>query len=95
MRHVLVVEDDGDVRTALHTGLEASGFRVSAASQARDALALVDFDRPGVVLTDVIMPRILGVDLVPQLVRRDIPVLVMTGIPDAQTTSMTSAGVTS
>jgi CheY-like chemotaxis protein len=84
MRHVLVVEDDEDVRTALHAGLEASGFRVSAASQARDALALVDLDRPDVVLTDVIMPGMLGVDLVPQLVRRDIPVLVMTGIPDAR-----------
>jgi CheY-like chemotaxis protein len=84
MRHVLVVEDDEDVRTVLHAGLEASGFRVSAASHARDALALIDRDRPDVVLTDVIMPEMLGVDLVPRLVQRDIPVLVMTGIPDAR-----------
>jgi CRP/FNR family transcriptional regulator, cyclic AMP receptor protein len=84
MPHVLVVEDDEDVRTVLHTGLEASGFRVSAASHGRDALALVDRDRPDVVLTDVMMPEMLGVDLVPRLVQRDIPVLVMTGIPEAR-----------
>lgn len=83
MRHVLVVDDDEDVRTALHAGLGASGFRVTTASHARDAIVLADLDRPDVVLSDVIMPGMLGMDLAPHLVQRDIPVLLMTGIPEA------------
>ena len=84
MRHVLVVDDDEDVRTVLHVGLEAYGFRVSAASHARDALALVDLERPDVVVTDAIMPGMSGVDLAPQIIQRDIPVLIMTAIPEAR-----------
>jgi CheY-like chemotaxis protein len=84
MHHVLLVDDDEHVRAALHAGLDAFGFRVTSAARASDAIALAELDPPDVVVTDVVMPGMLGIDLAAHLVQRNIPVLVLTGVPEAR-----------
>ena len=64
-RVVLVVEDEELVRRATTETLEALGFRVLAASDAAQAIAICEKDQPviDVVLTDVVMPGMNGRDL--------------------------------
>ena len=60
---VLIVDDEEMVRTALEQWLRLSGFATHMASDASRALAVLDDIRPDVVLTDVRMPGLSGLDL--------------------------------
>ena len=54
--HVLVVEDDSDVRTAVVDMLADLGYRVAHAENAESALALLGQQTPDLIFTDVVMP---------------------------------------
>ena len=54
--HILVVEDDDGVRTAVVDMLTELGYRVSKAGDAESALALLETIKPDLVFTDVVMP---------------------------------------
>lgn len=58
--HVLVVDDDGDIRGLVKELLERQGYEVSEASNGRDALRLLYASPPDVVLLDVSMPELDG-----------------------------------
>jgi two-component system sensor histidine kinase/response regulator len=60
MPTVLVVDDDVHVRTLVSDALQAHGFRVIAAPNGADAIALARRDRPDVVVCDVSMPGVDG-----------------------------------
>lgn len=60
---VLIVDDEEMVRTALEQWLRLSGFATHVATNAGDALAMLDDVHPHVVLTDVRMPGLSGLDL--------------------------------
>src|SRR5690606_3852388 len=60
---VLIVDDEEIVRTALEQWLRLSGFATLTASSADEALVLLDESRPHVVLSDVRMPGLSGLDL--------------------------------
>lgn len=83
-RHVLVIEEDAATREPLAKLLEYRGHRVSRAVDGEEALAIISGkDPPEVILTDLILPRLDGVELLEQLRRdvvggQDIPVIVLT-----------------
>jgi len=54
--HILVVEDDNDVRAAVVDMLAELGYRVSPAENAESALALLRKEVPDMIFTDVVMP---------------------------------------
>jgi signal transduction histidine kinase/DNA-binding response OmpR family regulator len=54
--HILVVEDDSDVRTAVVDMLTEMGYRVDRAENAESALALLRKQTPDLIFTDVVMP---------------------------------------
>jgi two-component system C4-dicarboxylate transport response regulator DctD len=60
---VLIVDDEEMVRTALEQWLRLSGFATHVATSATEALALLDDIHPQVILTDVRMPGLSGLDL--------------------------------
>src|SRR5687767_4779415 len=62
--HVLVCEDDTDVRSVLGRMLERLGCRVTQAKDGRDALAKHLIDPADVVLTDMVMPGMDGVETI-------------------------------
>ncbi|MCD7111780.1 sigma-54 dependent transcriptional regulator [Rhizobium sp. DKSPLA3] len=82
--HVLLVDDDRDLLKATRQTLELGGFTVTAVSSALEALALIDPRFPGVVVTDIRMPLIDGLELFDRIRRidADIPVILMTGHGD-------------
>ncbi|HNM98039.1 MAG TPA: response regulator transcription factor [Marmoricola sp.] len=79
-QHVLVVDDDRAVRESLRRSLEFNGYRVSVASDGAEALAGIGAIAPDVVVMDVMMPRLDGLETTRALrgVGNDVPILVLT-----------------
>src|SRR6187549_2408827 len=67
MRRVLVVDDEENIRLVLKTLLKRHGYDVEVADSGEAALALVDSFGPDVILTDVRMPKMNGLDLLATL----------------------------
>lgn len=81
--HLLVIEDDEAVGELLVSCLRGADFRVSAARSGEEGLRLVEEDPPHLVLLDISLPGMNGLDVCREL-RRDpwmakIPVLMLTG----------------
>jgi CheY-like chemotaxis protein len=76
---LLVVEDIPDILTLLKATLEFKGYRVLTARDGQEALETIERERPAVIVTDVLMPRMDGFNLVHRLrldsQTRDIPVI--------------------
>src|SRR5581483_10345027 len=81
---VLLVDDDPELRRAIARTLERSGFTVVTAEDGQRAASLLTEERFDVVLTDVAMPKMGGIELLRVARERDLemPVLLMTGAPD-------------
>jgi len=67
VRRVLVVDDEENLRVVLRTLLRRHGYEVETAPSGDEALTLVDSFGPDVVLTDVRMPKMGGLDLLATL----------------------------
>jgi DNA-binding NtrC family response regulator len=61
--HVLVVDDDDTVRSSLRDALATAGVRVSTAASGREALERIAADPVDLVLADVRMPGMIGLEL--------------------------------
>lgn len=67
MKRVLVVEDEYDLRNAICATLDSSGYLAVPAADGHQALEMIVANRPDLVLTDVMMPRMTGYVLVARL----------------------------
>jgi DNA-binding NtrC family response regulator len=83
---VLVVDDEELYRRALERILRRVGYEVITARDAKEALALVAEQPPELVLSDIQMPGINGLELVRQIkdVAPDLPCIVVTGYGSAE-----------
>jgi two-component system response regulator AtoC len=77
MRRVLVVDDEENIRLVLRTLLKKHGYDVEVADSGESALALIDSFDPDVILTDVRMPRMGGLDLLATLKGKQHPATVI------------------
>jgi two-component system response regulator RegX3 len=76
---VLVVEDEESFIDALSVGLKREGFRVEVARDGMEALNRFDLVNPDLVLLDVMLPRVSGIDVCRQLRRRtQVPIIMVT-----------------
>src|SRR5437763_15602590 len=77
---VLVVDDDPQLRDALSRALELDGYDVSTASNGVEALDAISRARPDLMLLDVMMPYVGGLDVCRTLRERKdkLPILVLT-----------------
>ncbi|KMY67072.1 Fis family transcriptional regulator [Desulfocarbo indianensis] len=80
MDRILIVDDEKNYLLVLSALLEGEGYEVETAPSGARALALVEEDEPDLVITDMRMPRMSGVELIRELKARnpDLPVIVMT-----------------
>ncbi|MEE4452746.1 sigma-54 dependent transcriptional regulator [Novosphingobium resinovorum] len=83
-RRVALVEDDADLRASTAQVLTLAGFAVEAFAAAAPALAAIDAQWPGIVVSDVRMPHMSGIELFRALHERDaeLPVILVTGHGD-------------
>lgn len=78
-RHVLIVDDDTLLRRSLSLQLEQAGYRTSTAASAEDALALSRRDLPDLILLDVGLPGMDGLEALRNFQTiMDVPVIFVT-----------------
>ena len=83
---ILVVDDDENLRWVTQTQLEDAGYLVSTVASGEAALIALDKHRPSLVLTDLKMPGISGLELLQQIRSQepDLPVMMMTAFGTIQ-----------
>src|SRR5689334_21256062 len=79
---ILIVEDEADAAELFAEMMRVSGFRVRKTSSPAPAISMMTAEKPDIVLLDIMMPEISGLDILRQM-RRDpalanIPVIVIT-----------------
>ncbi|HEY7679813.1 MAG TPA: response regulator [Terriglobia bacterium] len=82
MRRILIIEDDKDIVELVRYNLEKEGFRVSSAEDGLTALALIKKAPPDLLVLDLMLPRLPGLEICKEL-RRDesiprLPILMLT-----------------
>jgi len=82
--HVLIVDDSDDLRELFAAVLGNEGYDVMAVASGAEALACAEWFRPDVVLMDIAMPEMNGLDVVRKLKSREAtrhtPVVAVTGL---------------
>lgn len=76
---ILIVEDEPSFVDALTAGLVREGFRVEVATDGAEALARFDAIAPDLVLLDVMLPRVSGIDVCRELRKKSrVPIIMVT-----------------
>ena len=87
-RKILIVEDEKLALDMLLSGLSESGFEVTTASNGFDAILAIEEEKPDIVLTDIMMPKLSGIDLLKALKNnketRDLPVMLISAVDDVE-----------
>ena len=76
---ILVVDDEESYRDALSVAFEREGFQVETAADGPEAIDRFDASHPALVLLDVMLPRMSGVDVCRELrTRSQVPIIMVT-----------------
>ena len=85
-KHILVVDDDPLIARMYAHKMEIDGYDVDVASNGEDALAFVRKRKPDLILLDVMMPKMNGVETLKALKEdgktKNIPVIILTNLGD-------------
>ena len=87
MTRILIVDDEETIRLALRKFLRSRGYEVEIAGSGDQALDILDRDQFSLMLCDVRMPGMTGVQVVPQAIARDpnLAIIMLTAVNDAAT----------
>jgi CheY-like chemotaxis protein len=81
MTRILVIDDDPLVRATVRTILDGAGYGIALASDGQDGLAEFRRERADLVITDIVMPEMEGIETIRQLRSLDpkLPILAISG----------------
>lgn len=82
--HILVVDDERSIRRYLHTSLEAKGHRVIEASGGVEALGLSNSEHPDLIILDLGLPDMDGIEVVRQLRERTKTPIIILSVRDRE-----------
>jgi CheY-like chemotaxis protein len=95
-KKILVVEDNLDTRELIHLHLTTEGFIVVTASDGHEGLYLASAEHPDLIITDISMPELDGLELVRQLRGQPefaaLPILVLTAFGESHLTEAIRVG---
>jgi len=93
MKTILVVDDDEAIRTLLQEELEEEGYKVLIATNARDALKMVASEALDLVILDIRMPGMDGLEALPRIlgIKEGLPVIMNTAYSQYQDSFMSWA----
>ncbi|MDO9070708.1 MAG: response regulator [Deltaproteobacteria bacterium] len=93
MKTILVVDDDEAIRTLLQEELEDEGYKVLIATNARDALKMVAAEPLDLVILDIRMPGMDGLEALPRILglKEGLPVIMNTAYSQYQDSFMSWA----
>jgi CheY-like chemotaxis protein len=93
--HVLIVDDDPSFRAVVAEVLSAEGYCVDEAANGREALDMMRFEAPDLILTDLMMPVMSGWEFYAELRKQEryatVPVAVMSAVSRMHPEGTTSA----
>jgi CheY-like chemotaxis protein len=79
---ILVVDDDPVIHRLLQHHLQRAGYQMLSATNGREAFDIASREHPGLIVMDVMMPEVNGLDALRELKKadatKDIPVIVIT-----------------
>ena len=80
MVRIMIIEDDEEMRSLLKDFFEEEGFETDSVSNGVDALRMFSKDHFDLVITDIRMPGLTGLDILPRIrrLKPETPVIVMT-----------------
>lgn len=93
MTRIVVIDDEPLIRSTVSTILTREGFNVETAADGKGGIALVHNNPPNVVITDIFMPNMDGIEIVMEL-KRSCPhtkIIAMTGGGQARMMELGSA----
>lgn len=81
MADILIIDDDGDLRSTMRRILEKDGHRVREAADGAEGISLFREQIPDLVITDLIMPEKEGIETIQELSAEapDVPILAVSG----------------
>ncbi|HEX9056304.1 MAG TPA: response regulator transcription factor [Ktedonobacterales bacterium] len=80
-RHILVAEDEAPLRDFIGRNLRARGFEVMEASNGLEALALWEREQPHLLILDIMMPRLDGLEVCARVRERStVPIIMLTAL---------------
>jgi two-component system response regulator RegX3 len=81
IHRVLIVDDEPDLSDSIAWRLEQSGFEVAVADEGRAALAAIERHQPDLVLLDLVLPGMSGIDVLREIRRtsEEVPVILVSG----------------
>lgn len=86
---VLIVDDNSDIRQIYQMKFKVEGFRTLGASNGREALEVIHAEHPDVVLLDIQMPEMDGLQVLERLRAdeqlKDMPVVILSNIDNEET----------
>lgn len=85
---VLAVDDEADVLKLVEMALQVEGYKVIQATSGKEALELAKKEKPHVILLDIMMPEMDGMEVFKRLKNRvetaQIPVIMVTGVSEKE-----------
>ena len=86
-RKILVVDDEQNMRIALYEALSRNGYEVTVAENGQMALDMVQRNPPELLITDIKMPTVDGIELLRRVkaIQPDLPVVIITGFATVDT----------
>ena len=79
LKRILVVDDESAILQTLRFNLERSGYAVSTAFDGRSALALVASERPDLVILDIMLPVLDGIETCKEIRKQsNVPIIMLT-----------------
>ncbi|MAJ91174.1 MAG: transcriptional regulator [Legionellales bacterium] len=87
-RHIIVVDDEPEIRNLVQEILEDEGFTVDVAENAIKARKLIEINKPNLILLDIWMPDIDGITLLKEwktTFGQEVPIIMMSGHGNVET----------
>lgn len=87
-KKILIVEDDEDFVFILEKKFTSEGFTVITAKNGEDGISVAEKEKPELILSDMLMPKMDGVTMATKIrvFNKEVPIMFLTNIKDADRT---------
>ncbi|MCB2154161.1 response regulator [bacterium] len=84
MKHILVIDDERDVLEVVRSVLKTKGYKIRTAESGEDGLRMAEDDRPDMIICDLMMPKVSGLEVIKRLKKhqrlRTVPIVVLSAV---------------
>lgn len=86
-KKILIAEDDKDFLAILQKKFDLNGFDIVVAENGEDAITVAEKEKPDLILSDVLMPKMDGLAMAKKVreFNKDVPIMFLTNLKDDST----------